>query len=81
MGVEVEAAALSSRGAGEWRQRSVANDQRAAFKSATGRVAAAAGTTATRPTRIGFLGTSSRTHQQAHEDHAEEHFPRPMREI
>ena len=32
MGVEIEAAALSSRGAGEGRQRIVANDQRAAFK-------------------------------------------------
>ena len=81
MGVEVEAAALSSRGVGEGRQRIVANDQRAAFKSATDRVAAAAGATARRPTRIDFLGTSLRSRQQAHEDHAAEHLPRLIREM
>ena len=81
MGVEIEAAALSSRGAGEGRQRSVANDQRAAFKSATYRVTATAGETTRRPTRIDFLGTSSRSRQQAHEDHAAEHLPRLIREM
>ena len=81
MGVEVEAAALSSRGAGEGRQRIVANDQRAAFKSATDRVAAAAGATTRRPTHIDFLGTSFRSRQLPHEDHAAEHLPRLIREI
>ena len=79
MGVEVEAAALM--GAGEGRQRIVANDQRAAFKSATDRVAAAACATTRRPTRIDFLGKGFRYHQLPHEDHAAEHLPRLIREM
>ena len=81
MGVEVEAAALSSRGVGEGRQRSVANDQRNAFKSATYRVAAATGFTTRRPTRTDFLGTGFLSRQQAHENHAKGHLSRLIREI
>ena len=81
MGVEIEAAALSSRGAGEGRKRSVANDQRPAFKSATDRVTATAGETTRRPTRIDFLGTSLRSRREAHEDYAAEHLTRLMLEM
>ena len=82
MGVEVEAAALSSRGAGEGRKRSVANDQRPAFKSATDRVTATAGETTTKQlTRIDFLGTSLRSRREAHEDYAAEHLTRLMLEM
>ena len=81
MGVEIEAAALSSRGAGEGCQRSVANDQRAAFKSAADCVTATAGETTSRPTRIDFFGTSLRSRRKAHEDHAAKHLQRLMREM